>query len=277
MTWLVFLVVIIFGVVAYRENLVKPTSSTRRRTLAWGWAFWGAIIGTFFGIAGFGSAIAGTGVGALIGYLGASAWLKTDPPDNGEAGASGDKAIFGAAVSEEDGISALEPPCSFDSGDMDTSPSKANIETPIVGEYQAGDLPDQYFERIQILNSKIKAAELITVSATHVLELSRQLVCRSREEAGRLEEGEIWWVEGDQLFIFVKNREAFMLAALEFTLTPGPCGQAEGLPLPMLLEFSRGIPGVSERVVVFKAPSGYFVGSRAKVHCGIITRAWSYA
>jgi len=46
------------------------------------WAFIGAIIGSSFGVAGFGTAIAGTIPGALVGYLAASNLMKMDENPN---------------------------------------------------------------------------------------------------------------------------------------------------------------------------------------------------
>lgn len=50
----------------------------RRLRSAWAWAFLGAAVGSFFGVAGFGSAIAGTIPGAIVGYLIASNMMKKD-------------------------------------------------------------------------------------------------------------------------------------------------------------------------------------------------------
>jgi hypothetical protein len=52
----------------------------RRLRASWSWAFGGAIIGSFFGVAGFGAAIAGTIPGAFIGFLAAGYLMKQDPP-----------------------------------------------------------------------------------------------------------------------------------------------------------------------------------------------------
>lgn len=50
----------------------------RRMRSAFAWAFIFAIIGSFFGVAGMGSAIAGTIPGAIVGYLIASNMMKKD-------------------------------------------------------------------------------------------------------------------------------------------------------------------------------------------------------
>jgi hypothetical protein len=83
MTWMILSVVLVLGVIAYRKNIRSPSPSARRKTFAWAWAFWGAVLGSIFGVAVFGAAIAGTSVGALIGFLAASVWLKVDPDDPG--------------------------------------------------------------------------------------------------------------------------------------------------------------------------------------------------
>lgn len=53
----------------------------RRRSAAWAWGMIGAVIGSFFGIAGLGNAIAGTIPGAIVGYLFASNLMKRDYDD----------------------------------------------------------------------------------------------------------------------------------------------------------------------------------------------------
>jgi len=50
----------------------------RRMRAAFAWAFVGAVVGSSFGIAGMGSAIAGTLPGAIVGYLLASNLMKKD-------------------------------------------------------------------------------------------------------------------------------------------------------------------------------------------------------
>ncbi len=50
----------------------------RRMRAAFAWGFVGAIIGSSFGVAGFGTAIAGTIPGAFVGYLLASNMMKKD-------------------------------------------------------------------------------------------------------------------------------------------------------------------------------------------------------
>jgi len=50
----------------------------RRMRSAFAWSFVGAIIGSSFGVAGLGTAIAGTIPGAFVGYLLASNLMKKD-------------------------------------------------------------------------------------------------------------------------------------------------------------------------------------------------------
>lgn len=93
MTWIVICAVLIFGVIAYRRHMRAPSASGRRKTYAWAWAFWGAIAGSFFGIAGFGTAVSGAGLGAVVGYLAATALIRVDPPDSGNNAAPPKRAV----------------------------------------------------------------------------------------------------------------------------------------------------------------------------------------
>lgn len=54
----------------------------RRMSAAFAWSFVFAIAGSFFGVAGFGSAIAGTVPSAVIGYVVASNLMKKDVDPN---------------------------------------------------------------------------------------------------------------------------------------------------------------------------------------------------
>lgn len=85
MTLIVAAVTLIFGVIAYRTHVREPTPSSRRRTYAWAWAFWGGLAGSFFGVAGFGTAMVGSPLGALLGYFIVSALMKVDQSDQSTA------------------------------------------------------------------------------------------------------------------------------------------------------------------------------------------------
>lgn len=55
----------------------------RRLRSSWLWAFIGASIGSFFGVAGFGTAIAGTIPGGIVAFLAASNLMKRDLDEEG--------------------------------------------------------------------------------------------------------------------------------------------------------------------------------------------------
>lgn len=68
----------------WRANKAYESSGLfkyRRQRSSWLWAFVGASIGSFFGVAGLGTAIAGTIPGAVIGFLAASNLMKRDFDD----------------------------------------------------------------------------------------------------------------------------------------------------------------------------------------------------
>jgi hypothetical protein len=67
----------------------EPTWKNRRRSVAMLYAVIGALIGSYFGVAGFGTAIAGTIPGALVGYLIISALYKVDPEQRAAKAFSG--------------------------------------------------------------------------------------------------------------------------------------------------------------------------------------------
>ncbi len=76
-----FAALLVLTVCWYSAN--RQYSSTglwrhRRMRAAFAWAFAGACIGSYFGVAGMGSAIAGTIPGAIVGYLLASNLMKKD-------------------------------------------------------------------------------------------------------------------------------------------------------------------------------------------------------
>lgn len=69
MKLLFFITILICGASAYRRHCVTGLFEDRRKALGWGGAFWGGLIGSSFGIAGYGGAISGMVPGAFIGYL----------------------------------------------------------------------------------------------------------------------------------------------------------------------------------------------------------------
>ena len=78
---LTLIVVCIVGVLWYfsNRNYARTNLWTwRRKRAAYAWAMAGAICGSYFGVAGMGSAIAGTVPGAIVGYLVASNLMKKD-------------------------------------------------------------------------------------------------------------------------------------------------------------------------------------------------------
>lgn len=77
-TFLVIATIFVIGTLAYRNYQRTGEAIDRRKSLAWGWALAGAIIGSFFGVAGFGGAIIGTVPGAIVGWLIASTWAKKE-------------------------------------------------------------------------------------------------------------------------------------------------------------------------------------------------------
>ncbi len=78
MTFVVLLVLGVLWLIANTQYESTREWRYRRRRAAFAWSFAGAIIGSSFGIAGMGSAIAGTLPGAIVGYLLASNLMKKD-------------------------------------------------------------------------------------------------------------------------------------------------------------------------------------------------------
>lgn len=80
-----FLIIVVIGVVwwsFHKSYMQSGKWADRRRRSAWSWGLIGALIGSFFGVAGFGGAIAGTIPGAIVGYLIASNLMKRDYDDD---------------------------------------------------------------------------------------------------------------------------------------------------------------------------------------------------
>lgn len=75
---------VILSLIAYfwwKANKAYESSGLwkyRRLRSSWLWAFAGASVGSFFGVAGLGTAIAGTIPGAVIGFLAASNLMRRD-------------------------------------------------------------------------------------------------------------------------------------------------------------------------------------------------------
>jgi len=78
-TFVVLAVIAFLWWSANRNFMATAQWKYRRLRSAYAWAFLGASVGSFFGVAGMGSAIAGTIPGAIVGYLLASNMMKRDP------------------------------------------------------------------------------------------------------------------------------------------------------------------------------------------------------
>lgn len=77
-TMIVLFVIACAWFVANNKYVETGLWKYRRMRSAYIWAFLGAVIGSFFGVAGFGDAIAGTVPGAVFAYLLASNMMKKD-------------------------------------------------------------------------------------------------------------------------------------------------------------------------------------------------------
>lgn len=77
-TFIVLVVIAVLWFIAHKDYMSSGQWKYRRLRSAYAWAFVGAAIGSFFGLAGFGWAIIGTIPGAFIGYLAASNAMKKD-------------------------------------------------------------------------------------------------------------------------------------------------------------------------------------------------------
>lgn len=77
-TIIVLVIIAIAWFVANGKYEATRAWKYRRLRAAYSWAFVGAIVGSYFGVAGMGSAIAGTIPGAFIAYLIASNLMKKD-------------------------------------------------------------------------------------------------------------------------------------------------------------------------------------------------------
>jgi len=77
-TVLVLVVIFVAWFIANKKYNNSRVWRYRRQRAAFSWAFLGAIVGSSFGVAGFGSAIAGTIPGAIVAYLLASNLMKKD-------------------------------------------------------------------------------------------------------------------------------------------------------------------------------------------------------
>ena len=75
---LVYVVLAAAWFIANRQYQESGLWRYRRMRSAFAWAFVGAIVGSSFGIAGYGTAVSGTIPGAIVGYLIASNLMKKD-------------------------------------------------------------------------------------------------------------------------------------------------------------------------------------------------------
>ena len=242
MTWLIILSVLCLGVIAYRRNVRAPSAAARRKTHAWAWAFWGGIIGSFFGIAGLGGAIAGTGVGALIGYLAATAMMKVDRNDSAQT----------AAVSYEEQEEYV-PHTTAESGSY--------------------SLPTQWHLKVNRLRELLEAGAIQEIHALPVSDQTGSPI--DPNDVSLLEHSQTWWLERNttKWHLHLFNSCKAPIDALCLSITPGPSDEPAGPSNSVILAlFEPILPGASA-AVVFDTPPG----SSADHHIQnvVITGAWA--
>ena len=80
-TLIVLAVIGLFWYTADRQFKHTGSARSKRQRFSFAWAAVGGLIGSFFGVAGFGVGIIGTIPGAILGFLVASNSMKADVSD----------------------------------------------------------------------------------------------------------------------------------------------------------------------------------------------------
>lgn len=248
MNIITFAVIIILGVRAYRTYIADRNEQTLDVARRWGCAFWGAILGSFFGVAGFGDAIPGTPVGALIGYLAGVAW--GDQRDKG----SSDVGTNASAKGAEARGAAAGPP--------------VNSKPP-----ESAPLSKEYYDKIRWCNQRITKGLLQVVRASFADNEENNWVDIGAEEARALDQLQFWWAAKEHFSVFLNNSSGRPLVAFEFSLTPGPSARPEGATVTRMFKFARPVLPHESLVIVFDAEDG--MDPQIPVQDGKITRAWS--
>jgi hypothetical protein len=225
MKWLIVIGVLVIGVIAYRKFQSTGDIGDQTRMHSWAGAFWGALIGCFFGIAGFGGAIAATIPGALIGYFLAPVLLRSRDV---------------MAASDRKGRSRSS---------VGDSPEQVASVQP---------LSDSYHERIAHLRYSTAEGHILSVTGHQVLALD-ETAMRAHEDAEKRMDADLqWWYEGEpkRWHVFLKNYSSSPIVVVCLDITPGPSHSPTGPTNCVYIKLHSQIPPNIPFVVVFPTPRG---------------------
>ena len=220
MKWLIIIGLLIFGVIAYRKFQSTSASEDQQKMHAWAGAFWGGLIGCFFGIAGFGGAIAGTIPGAVLGYFFIPLLLQKRQPI-----AASTISIYEAAPEQE-------------------------IATQ--------SFPDSYYDLVSHLRYSTMQGHIFSVTGRQAFAPDEKIE-RANEEAERKMDADlVWWYEGEprQWYVYLRNHSPLPIVFLCFDITPGLTGAPTGPTNRVYIKLLGQIPAGFPFVVIFPTPKG---------------------
>lgn len=225
MKWMIVIVVLIVGVMAYRKFQSTGDVVDQEKMHAWAGAFWGALIGCFFGIAGFGGAIVATIPGAVIGYFLAPIFMRKRPA-----------------------LTAVETPARNFNG-TEAAPEQRTTVQP---------LPDSYHQFIAHLRYCLTEGHIFSVTGHQTSTLDETAVRADEDSEKRMDADLRWWYEGEpkRWHVFLKNHSSAPIAFVCLDITPGHSSSPTGPTNRVYIKLHHQIPSGFPFVLVFPTPKG---------------------
>ena len=225
MKWLIVVGLLVVGVIAYRKFQSTNTIENQKKMQAWAGAFWGALIGCFFGVAGFGGAIAGTIPGAVIGYFLIPLFLQ-----------SRQSSPFNDSV--EYTADSYEP-----------MQEQTNFAQP---------MSDSYYDSVAHLRYSIQEGYIFSVTGHHTLAPGEKAVRAGEDTEKRMKADLMWWYEGEpkRWHVYLKNHSPLPVLFVCLDITPGPSHSPTGPTNRVYIKIHRPIPSGFPFVVIFPTPKG---------------------
>ena len=225
MKWLIVIGLLAIGVIAYRKFQSTNAADDQRKMQAWAGAFWGGLIGCFFGIAGFGGAIVATIPGAVIGYFLLPLFLQKRQPEPANGG---------------------------------YEPVPNGLETTHHHDTPVQPLSDSYYELVEHLRYSTKEGHIYSVTGHQAFAPDERVVRADENTEKRMDADLAWWYEGEprRWHVFLKNHSSSPIRFLCLDITPGPTHSPTGPTNRVYIKLHGEIPPGFPFVVVFPTPKG---------------------
>ena len=133
-------------------------------------------------------------------------------------------------------------------------------------------LGKSYHDRVQQLRRDLFSGDIKLYLGSPRVDLPQGLMEMTSAVAEALERANTWWLENETVYVYISNSAALDLAAIEFTLTPGPCARPSGQSISTTYLFDEALSPSRTGIVAFGVPVG--ADLTRSIDCGTISNSW---